>query len=218
MGMRYVTRLFRPTKEIDIDEAVVRAASSMGIAAKPTTAESSEPTLLISRNDVVVAADMEHQDGDLYFFEALAMELGGPWIEARIQEGSHWDYSLRYGSLHLDNFSTLPEYWDDDPLLILAAKGRPELLAEAWQIPIEAINKYLVHWGMEENEENETYDTKLTGKAYADDKAEYGDYEQMFDFLKKLEFPRAPHKIFEIHIPKRNFSPKRHFKTDLTSD
>lgn len=72
------------------------------------------------------------------------MAIGGPWIVLRIQEGSHWDYSLYDSERNIDNFSTLPEYWDD-PELIADTKGTPELLALYWDIPLERVERILRH-------------------------------------------------------------------------
>ena len=62
-------------------------------------------------------------------------------MEARMQEGSHWDYSLQRGMQHLDCFSTFPQYWseDQDPIQILANRGNPEMVYLVFGVPIESL-------------------------------------------------------------------------------
>jgi hypothetical protein len=111
---------------------------------------------------------------------------GRAWVQVRIQEGSLWDMSLHAGMLNIDNFSTLPEYWDDDdPLMVEWKKGRPELLALAWDVPIERIERYYRQWGMREVDED-AFETILRGKAYETDRSEYGSIWQAHDFMRAL--------------------------------
>lgn len=108
------------------------------------------------------------------------------WLHVRIQEGSLWDMTLYSGSLYIDNFSTLPEYWDDDdPLMVEWKKGRPELLALAWDVPLERIERYYRQWGMR-IVDDDTFETVLRGKAYETDRSEYGSIWQAHDFMRAL--------------------------------
>lgn len=115
---------------------------------------------------------------------ALANDL--PWMELRIQEGSLWDYTLLHGDQVVDQFSTLPEYWDpDDTVTCDANRGDASLLTRLWDVPLERIERYLEPWGYRELDEG-TFDTTRRGKAYPDDQHEYGDIWQMLDFLNAL--------------------------------
>lgn len=108
------------------------------------------------------------------------------WLQVRIQEGSLWDMTLYNGSMYIDNFSTLPEYWgDDDPLTVEWKKGRPALLALAWDVPIERIERYYRQWGMR-IVDDDTFETILRGKAYETDQSEYGSIWQAHDFMRAL--------------------------------
>ena len=53
----------------------------------------------------------------------------------------------------VDTFSTLPQYWDypeePDEKHLREWAGKPKLLAELWQVPLERIERYFVNWGME---------------------------------------------------------------------
>jgi hypothetical protein len=102
----------------------------------------------------------------------------------RIQEGSLWDYSLYDGASHIDNFSTLAEYWDDNPEWIATQRGNPTLLARVWRIDQATVENYLKPWGFELD--GDSFRTSLRGKAYPTDRHEYGDIWQMTDFLRAL--------------------------------
>jgi hypothetical protein len=118
--------------------------------------------------------------------KAIGSQLAIPSINIRIQEGSLWEYSLYDGADSVDEFSTLPEYWDDDPAFRAARRGRLDVLANVWQIEQSAIENYLKPWGYEPNIEEGTFETTLRGKAYPGDQHEYGDIWQMTDFLRAL--------------------------------
>lgn len=216
MGMRYTARLYKPAKKLNIEVAVLNAAARIGVYACQSKDREDTRLLRIGERGGIYTADFPYCDGDFFFFRQLAMELGGVWLEARIQEGSHWDYTLYYPGRPLDEFSTLPQYWDDDELLALSKQGRPELLAKAWNVPRDTIDRYIRQWGMRQIDED-TYETILKGKAYPTDRFEYGQYDQLFDFLEKLHYTTTMKWCFELRIPTRNFSPKREFIEDLSA-
>lgn len=123
---------------------------------------------------------------DYLICRLVGAALEAPWIEMRIQEGALWDYSLYDGAKHVDQFSTLPEYWDeDDEQAMERGLGDPDLVARLWSVPKERIERYLRHWGMEPLGDG-LFETKLKGKAYESDEDEYGSIYQMFDFLRSL--------------------------------
>jgi hypothetical protein len=126
-----------------------------------------------------------------------ALEI--PWMEIRIQEGTLWDYSLSDGATDVDQFSTLPEYWEQD---VDEYRGNPGLLARLWQIPQERVERYLRHWGVVPIEEG-IFETVLKGKAYETDENEYGVIYQMFDFLGALGAidPMAHGKLHRMIVP-----------------
>lgn len=140
---------------------------------------------------------------DTLLCRLVGAALDVPWIETRIAEGSLWEYSLYRGVAHVDQFSTMPEYWDEtDTQTVEQNIGNPDLLAEVWQIPRERVERYLLHWGMEPVDDA-TFRAKLKGRAYADDQHDYGSIWQMFDFLAALGAmdPMAHGLSHQIIIP-----------------
>lgn len=216
MGMSYTARLFKPRNEPNIKRVVIAAATKIGAYAASSHDKTDTNLLRIGERSGTYTAELPYQDGDGIFFRELALGLGGVWIEARIQEGSHWDYTLSYGLRTLDQFSTLPEYWESDPLVHLALAGRPQLLARAWDIPVGDIDQYHRQWGMRVLDDD-SYETTLKGKAYPTDRFDYGQYDQIFDFLEKLSYSTSVKWCFSLKLPPRNHSPKRDFIGDLST-
>ncbi len=145
----------------------------------------------------------------------IAKTLNSVWMELRIQESALWDYSLYRGATHLHCFSTLPAYWDNDPETIESQRGNLGELCDAWQCDKERVKNYLRQWKtvwpwysyafawikafysppslITAHHWYEcmflTSSFRPKGKAYPADNCEYGDYWQMFDFLRALDAP-----------------------------
>lgn len=149
--------------------------------------------------------------GTYGFFKEIGKRLDCPWMEARIQDGNHWDYSLMQGGRELDDFSTFPQYYHRSSSKRNEYKGNPQLLADTWGIPIKRIERYLVNWGDAGQRFAESpfpflktvmvnsisgavnivsgrlkQNFKRKGKAYPTDEFEYGDCWQVLDFINAL--------------------------------
>ncbi len=116
---------------------------------------------------------------------SVGRELDVSWIVLFAQEGSIWEYALYRGDRCVNRFSVAPEYWDDSTEFVDQRRGDPRLLAETWGVPIESLRRYLVNWQIADAD-NDTFEFGLTGKAYPEDRFAYGDFNQVFDFLRAL--------------------------------
>lgn len=123
--------------------------------------------------------------GDFLLWKKVGETLNCPWMEVRLQESTLWDYTLYRGPDTLDCFSTFPEYWENDPDFLEKWKGKPSVLAEVWEIPLEQIRDYVRHWGCRYLDD-ESFGTVLRGKAYPTDRHEYSDPWQISDFVEAL--------------------------------
>jgi hypothetical protein len=115
----------------------------------------------------------------------VGRELDAAWITLFVQEGAIWEYALYRGDRCLDRFIVAPEYWDDSARFIAQRGGNPGVLSEAWGVPIERLQRYLVNWQMRDIDDD-TFEFGLTGKAYPEDRFDYGNFNQVFDFLRVL--------------------------------
>ncbi len=185
MAERNSVYIFKGPSLDEFRDAAISAVEQLGGKldwdARP---EPMSANLVTSHNANVHAAYI-HCDG-YRAAQAIGRDLGIPWINVRIQEGALWDYSLYLADSHLDNFSTIPEYWEDDPEWIATQRGNPKVLADTWSIEQDRIDRYLQPWGYEEDDATEVFRTTLRGKAYPDDEFEYGDIWQMADFIRAL--------------------------------
>lgn len=188
MGMYYTVQAYRCTDVKRFQQALAAVARKHGGTFSATKAPQSEKTTLrvgVGPNAITIYYPRPISP----FHKDLSSALEGtPYMEARIQDGSHWDYSLYRGPLHLDQFSTYPQYWDDeeDPIATLFASGWPEMLSLVFDVPSERFERYLRHWYANWDANAEEFRTRLEGKAYPHDKSGYCNYDQMWDFLASL--------------------------------
>ncbi len=183
---------------------------------------------LSSRGDVH-SVYLANQRGDFAFFEQLGKLSSLPWIELRIQEGALWDYTLFKGDQCADMFSVCPQYFSDPRKIsvvsfagslkkiasialgskqykdfderLAAWEGKPAVLAELWDLPVERIERYLVNWGFATNPGQQTFKYERSGRAYTDDQFEYGNYEQFYDVLRVLG-AMEPTDFHTLELPK----------------
>src|SRR5262249_47881453 len=198
-------------KGTDVDrfrEAMGLAAKALGGAIRWGQAGSGDQDLRLTHSADVHSVYLPYLDRDFTFCKELGRRLGLPWLELRIQEGSIWDYALYRGADVLDTFSVCPQYWEGeetDAETLEVWRNKPEVLADAWGVPVARVRKYLVNWGYRVDPDEGVFRFERRGKAYPTDEHPYGDYEQFFDILKVLG-GSEPGERHTIGLPK----PKRH--------
>jgi len=190
MGLRHTVYAFRCT-DLEAFKNALRTASVKGGGSfhEDHAPQKSEDTVWVAEGPSAISLVYPARDNIGVFLRDLSWALeGAPYLSGRIQEGSHWDYGLSRGMETLDQFSTFPQYWDqeDDPLTLLHKKGRPEMLSLVFGVPEERFERYLKHWYSDWDEDTDEYRVKLEGKAYPNDRSPYRDYEQLWDFLGSL--------------------------------
>lgn len=97
-----------------------------------------------------------------------------------IYDDDFWGYCLYDRGKKLDCFCPIPDYFgeiDEKERLFLA--GNAEILAQAFHVPAQKLNRYLCCWA----------ETKLEEKAYSDDRYGYNNVWQIIDFINALGFP-----------------------------
>jgi hypothetical protein len=207
MSLRYTCRLVRTSDAAAFRRAVEGAARAFGGHIEWGQVGRDDECLRLGSTPTVQTLYLPDGVCDWRVFETISATMNAPLMELRIQEEALWDYSLCLGSKGLDTFSTLPQYWDypDKPDAEHLRKwaGRPKLLAEVWQVPLERIERYFVNWGMEADpDDSGVFNAVMDGKAYPSDQHPYGECRQMFDFLAALggAIPDEDHRAV---FPKR---------------
>lgn len=210
MYCRYT--LFKGCSEEQLHEAIELRLRHFRASAKWNSDDDSNGLFLgiISKNDVHTVR-FSYGGGVYGFFHGIGAHLNCPWMEARIQDGSHWDFSLMKGGVSLDPFSTFPQYYDRSRESRRKFQGNPKQLAETWGVPLKRIERYMVNWGdaglritkapfpflktlvvdsmsgavnILSGRFEQQFRRK--GKAYTTDKSEYGDCYQLDDFIRAL--------------------------------
>lgn len=136
------------------------------------------------------------------FLKPLGFQFGCVWMDVRFQDGDWWDLSLyegvnrrcthsvnpwaheerfRYDQSKIDyRINRVCEFWPE-----LAARLRPYLLP--WRVPVRRLGRLRF--------------VRRSGKARESDQHEYGDADQIYDFIR----------VFGIHdqSPGQTIQPKR---------
>ncbi len=110
----------------------------------------------------------------------LSYTLSKPVFSLHIHDGDLWMYVLFNNGQEADAFNPLPEYWQENLPNDEKEhwKGNAEVVSQLIpSVSREAINKYLVEWDLEQEEEK---------KAYTEDDFTFCDCWQMCDFMAKL--------------------------------
>ena len=110
----------------------------------------------------------------------ISAERNCPVLSAYIYDGDFWGYTLYINGEKRNEFSTLPEYFEEGEALIRHQTADLLLLSQSFAVAPEQIEKYLYNWT------NEMIDEGYT--AYENDEFSYGDAWQVVDFLGALGF------------------------------
>jgi hypothetical protein len=128
----------------------------------------------------------------------LAAEMGrlldAPYLELRVQEGDHWDFTLYHRTQVVADFSTKVSYFDSNP-----AAPRPWKLGDAaafsnlWNVPLPRVLPYLIDWEL------------LTAPRFVaeGDRFPAGDWRQIVDFMRVIgvEDPLDNPGHFQFEVP-----------------
>jgi len=203
MGDYYTLRLYKTPDHASLQNAMVHVAETFGGFIHWGRPGEGRQDLRLARGSEIPTVYLPYQTLEFPFCQEVGALLEMAWLELRIQDSSHWDYALYRGRAVLDTFSVCPQYWDGTATTGAVMKewqGKPEVLAQAWDLPVERFQNYLVNWGYRSEPNTHTFEFERRGKAYPTDKYDYGDYEQFFDVLRTLG-GKEPLERHTIHLP-----------------
>jgi hypothetical protein len=172
--------------EEEIEEALRRYALARG-------AEFYEEPLSPKDDHCLIVSDGINGTTALYpveFFDwddasrFLSSDLSKPVFSFHIHDGDFWMYDFFVDGVIVDQFNTVPEYWqelEDDERA--AWRGSAEVIARhAVGVSAQDIARYLVQWG------DGVLDADERRTAYDDDEYYYGDDWQLCDLMRRLGF------------------------------
>ncbi len=111
----------------------------------------------------------------------LSRVLQKPAFSFHIHDGDLWMYMFFVDGEETDRFNPIPEYWGEISAEEMRTwSGNPQTLCRHWpRLQVEQIEKYLVHWSLDDVGQQEH-------KAYPDDEFCAGQDCQLCDFMSKL--------------------------------
>lgn len=138
---------------------------------------------------------VEWHDALLYrggmVMDEVSRVLGGrPMLHLRTW-ASYWYYHFQVGSVAIDQFNTDPPDVNEryQSLVRAGFAGRPEIIARAFHVDLDDIRPYFRQWPKEQDDDG-LWRFCISGYARPGDDAEFGDPDQVFDFLRALGGPR----------------------------
>jgi hypothetical protein len=138
-----------------------------------TVREKAENTTILYPNGY-----LEWDDSSQY----ISKDLNALVFSFHIHDGDLWMYVLYNNGIIIDQFNPIPDYWDDGISDEEIDSWSGEATVVANHIPYideNDINKYLVRWDLDAEEQI---------KAYPTDEYPQEDW-QIIDFMKKLRLP-----------------------------
>lgn len=186
MGERLVVWAFRTG-----DASQFRRALSESIAAgngavswktKPKAGQIDVRTLEKSRVCMLCLPYLSGAEHCVAWLTGSRLDI--PWLEIRIQEGDHWDYSLFSGREHLRFFSTRASYWGERPHGVVVARRAAARLASEWGMDTNALIRYHRAWDSPPWRRVRIF--RRRGYAYEGDAWPYGDIWQVSDFVNTI--------------------------------
>lgn len=201
MGLSYTIRLYKGCDKSAFEMSIETVVTSLGGIAQWYRADGNSSEFRTGSSESVQSLYVADHPNIVAIGSRIGAALKVPWIELRIQEGAIWDYSLYRGVDLLDEFSVCPQFWegpDIEQATLQRFMGNSHLLASVWQIPVKQIDQYIVNWGFSYDVDDVgVFHYERSGLAYPDDKHRYGNYEQIFDFVKKLggKEPTTKHSL-----------------------
>ena len=191
MGARTIHSIVKPIAKADYAQAI-QDAIVMLPGSRPRDrpqsefgyAESTRQIVGVHINDTLVLSD---EAWKLAAHMAEARNL--LWMELRMQEGDHWDFTLHRGTELIADFSTRVLYWNDDGKAVRPWKhGDLYAFASAWGIDPERVAPYLIDWDRP-RKFLDRFRRRKEVRSMPDDKYSIGDVYQIFDFMRVIDTP-----------------------------
>ncbi len=123
--------------------------------------------------------------------DALSRKADGAVLLLYIYDDDFWGYFFYENGRELDQFSPVPDYFDEQVKTPTRYAGNPALIAEYFGVSEEEIKNYFIPWRLTEEEKTEGHTAMADSDqtAYPQDECCYGDCWQIADFMEKLGCP-----------------------------
>jgi len=202
MGARTIHSIVKPLAKAEYAQAIKDAVAHLPGPSPPDNPRSkygytlsteelvgvhSGETLVVSRRAWRLAQEI-----------AVARDI--LFMDLRMQEGDHWDFTLCRGTSVIADFSTRVGYFEENPDAVGSWKfGDLQAFASAWGIDPQRVAPYLIDW-----------DAHLTPFKNPGNTYEIFDVYQIFDFMRVLGIrsPFGHDDCFLINVPCWEYGPR----------
>lgn len=128
---------------------------------------------------------MDYLAGRPELLHTIGKQLGVVWMDVRYQDGDAWDLSIYDGDNHRCTHEVNPwafeeRYLYDQKLIDF----RINRICECWPAKAARIRPYLLLWGKPVIRSGRRRIVRRKGKAHPEDRHEYGDADQIYDFVR----------------------------------
>lgn len=124
----------------------------------------------------------------------IGWQLGCVWMDVELQDGDSWQVTLFDGSEHRCTHNVNPWATNRKPVVNLKdVEFRIRRICEAWPLQATRIENYLLLWREAVRHFVVTQWVPRTGKAYVGDQFNYGDANQMHDFMRAFGIGESTH-------------------------
>ncbi len=115
----------------------------------------------------------------------IGWQLGCVWMDVDYLDGDSWQVKLFEGTEHRCTHNVNPWAEHEKPTVNMEhVEYRINRICELWPLQADRIRKHLLLWKEPSRQLGVTRWVPRIGKAYDSDKHEYGDAEQIHDFLE----------------------------------
>ncbi len=132
--------------------------------------------------------------------ESILLPIGGQlgcvWMDVRYQDGDSWDVSVYEGAEH--HVSHIVNPWAHELRVKYSQKqvdARIDRICNLWPRQGEALRPYLLPWRMPVRRAGRTRFIPRQGQACETDRHNYGDADQIHDFIGRFGITSESHTI-----------------------
>lgn len=133
--------------------------------------------------------------------QTLSMEMNISVSHISVYDGDYWRHFFFDRGECIDEFFSVPDYWDEPVEPVPEFGGNPEGIANCLGVNVDDIRGYF---------RNMSATVDYEGKAYNDDESELQDFWVFIDFWRKLGIRTAPYfksARMLIEMPKKEEEP-----------
>lgn len=147
MGVFLAVSAFRRVDPAVLADALVTVAEGFGSSAEVVPAgpaeEDSAAVFAPAGDWTVVVWPDRFNLHDVDTCVALTAALGTTVSTVHVYDDDYWTHAVVADGTVLDLFCSVPDYFDDDPVLAVRYAGRPDLVGEALGVDPALVGRYL---------------------------------------------------------------------------